>query len=74
MTGTEITGVPLVEIDRDACAGHGRCYTLAEHIFEPDDDGFPVIIGAPTDEALLGELRAAERNCPERAVIVGPTA
>ena len=61
-----------VRIDRDRCAGHGRCYVLAPDVFEPDDEGFAVPIdSAPRDREAV---RKAERNCPEQAVIVDEVA
>jgi ferredoxin len=60
-------------VDRDACAGHGRCYEAAPSIFEPDEEGYPVVVGEATDAALLDDLRSARRNCPERAVLVSTT-
>ena len=28
-----------VRVDRDRCQGHGRCYSLAPELFEPDEVG-----------------------------------
>jgi ferredoxin len=60
-----------VHVDQDRCQGHGRCYSLAPELFEPDDIGNGVERTggevAATDEALA--LRAA-RNCPELAITV----
>jgi ferredoxin len=59
-----------VDIDRNRCAGHGRCYVFAPDIFAPDDEGFSVAVaplpGAQHRDAVLKALR----NCPEQAVIV----
>lgn len=63
-------GNPQITVDRDACAGHGRCYALAPDIFEPDDEGFSTVIGGADDEQLKDELDLAARNCPERAISV----
>lgn len=57
-------------VDRERCTGHGRCYTLAPDVYEPDDDGYcqenldPVSV-ALTDLAVLGAA-----NCPEDAITV----
>ncbi|AIJ23293.1 ferredoxin [Amycolatopsis methanolica] len=59
-----------IAIDRERCAGHGRCYTVAPEIFEPDDEGFAVVTRTPGGERLENALAAAVRNCPERAVVV----
>ena len=60
-----------IRVDRDRCEGHGRCYTLAPALVEPDDLGNGREIGdgsVPADQE--GNARLAEANCPERAVIL----
>lgn len=61
----------LIRIDDSRCEGHGRCYSLAPGLFEPDDIGNAVVIGdgvvVESDEALA---RRAAMNCPEQAVII----
>ena len=32
-------------IDNERCEGHGRCYSIAKDLFEPDDIGNGVVIG-----------------------------
>ena len=61
-----------ITIDRSKCSGHGRCYTLAAPFFEPDEEGFPVILNetVAADDANLSLLLAAAENCPERAIAV----
>jgi ferredoxin len=60
-----------IRVDSDRCEGHGRCYSLAPALVEPDDVGDARIIGdgsvSPDEEA---NARQAEANCPERAVIL----
>ena len=51
-------------LDRDKCVGHGRCYALAPDTFEPDDDGFGVLLEAGNHD----DIETAARNCPERAI------
>ena len=58
-----------VRIDAGRCTGHGRCYTLAPEVFEPDDRGLGLV-------SVLGDLpaqlepsaRKAQANCPEQAI------
>lgn len=57
-------------IDRARCAGHGRCYGLAPDLFEPDDDGFAVVLVEYPNVKQEGDVQRAFRNCPERAVVV----
>ena len=59
-----------IEIDTGKCVGHGRCYTLAPTIFEPDDEGFSVLLQSDVaeDRGDYADLLAAVANCPERAI------
>jgi ferredoxin len=58
-----------VHVDQEICQGHGRCYSLAPELFEPDDIGNGVEIGggvvAPGQEDAA---RRAVLNCPEQAI------
>jgi ferredoxin len=60
-----------LRIDTERCTGHGRCYSLAPDLFEPDDEGNGVVLGdgevTPAQEDIA---RRAATNCPERAVIL----
>jgi ferredoxin len=61
----------LVSVDRELCFGHGRCYSLAPDVYEPDDGGYCVIPSARVvDEALIAQARLGEASCPERAIRV----
>ena len=59
-----------IELDRDRCSGHGRCYTVGAPFYEPDDEGYC----APLPDHVPVELEEAAlrgaRNCPERALTV----
>jgi ferredoxin len=59
-----------LEIDTAVCTGHGRCYTRAPRLVEPDDEGFPVLL--VTDGEVPGDLadeaRVAASSCPEGAI------
>lgn len=57
-----------IEVDRERCTGHGRCWTLAPEVFEADDDGY-----CATGEAEVGDDRSAAalrgvKSCPEHAI------
>ena len=59
-----------IVIDTERCTGHGRCYSLAPELFQPDDIGngnlvFPDGEVPPTLEA---QARMGVANCPERAI------
>jgi len=57
-----------VQLDRERCQGHGRCYVLASAVFESDDDGY----GLTVSETIAADLHEAARkgagNCPEDAI------
>jgi ferredoxin len=58
-----------IEIDPEACTGHGRCYMVAPSVFTSDDSGFGVVMTpGHLDPGLVAEARSAEANCPERAI------
>lgn len=56
-----------LEVDRETCVGHGRCYTIAPDVFEPDEEGHAEVIGALTDANRENAISAA-KSCPERAI------
>lgn len=59
-----------IRLDDDLCTGHGRCYSLAPDLFEPDDDdghGVPLHDGEVPPGAEDAARKAAS-NCPERAI------
>lgn len=59
-----------VTVDAERCTGHGRCYTLAPEVFEPDDAGYCHIPREELDESLAGQARTGADNCPEDAITV----
>ncbi len=58
-----------LELDTDACQGHGRCYSLAPELFDSDDEGHSVLLchGEVPDE-LAHKAQLAVDNCPEDAI------
>jgi len=57
-----------IEVDPEACVGHGRCYSLVPELFEPDDDGYCATRSrelAPDEE---DRARLGARSCPEGAI------
>lgn len=65
-----------VTIDMDKCQGHGRCYGVSPDLFDSDDEGYAVLLGAGDDGTIPPEHEAAARlaadNCPEYAIEVHP--
>ena len=56
-----------VHVDQEICQGHGRCYSLAPELFEPDEIGNGVEIGGGTIGGPVG-LFGATLELPELAV------
>ena len=59
-----------IRVDPVRCTGHGRCYTLAPHVFDADDEGHCVVIAAEVPAAHEREARSAVINCPEDALAI----
>ena len=59
-----------VRIDPDLCTGHGRCYSLAPEVFEPDEYGHGQVILAEVPEGLRARAELGVQNCPEHAISV----
>ncbi|MBJ22749.1 MAG: ferredoxin [bacterium] len=57
-----------IRVDREKCTGHGRCYTLAPQVYQPDDEGSCII---PNEQVSAERSEVARRgalNCPEDAI------
>jgi ferredoxin len=59
-----------VRIDPERCTGHGRCYSLASEIFEPDDEGHGMVMVENVPPELAEKARAGVENCPEQAILI----
>jgi ferredoxin len=59
-----------LEIDPNACVGHGRCYAEAPHSINADDEGRGVVLEADVPDPWHDEVRMAARSCPEQAVVL----
>lgn len=59
-----------LRIDEEKCTGHGRCYSLAPELFEPDDYGHGRVTVAEVPESQADQARLAEASCPERAITI----
>jgi ferredoxin len=58
-----------VQVDRDKCQGHNRCYALAPELFEIDEYGYSSEVdGGVVPEGLEDKARLAVGNCPEYAI------
>lgn len=59
-----------IRLDADACTGHGRCYALAQKVFDADDQGHCVIKLDDVAPDLQADARVAVANCPESALSI----
>ena len=59
-----------VVLNRAACSGHGRCYSLAPEVFEADEEGNSVLRFSEVPVELEDKARIGELNCPERAITI----
>ncbi len=58
----------LVKVDLDKCTGHGICESIAEDVFEVQDDGSVSIHGAQRPESDRERMGQAVTQCPAAAL------
>ena len=70
MTAPATPGLRVV-VDREACVGHGRCYSTAPAVFTSDDEGYvELVVDRPDTPELQRQARLGAKSCPERALSV----
>ncbi len=57
-----------VEVDLDKCTGHGICESIAEDVFEVQDDGTVRIHGADRPESDRERMQQAVTQCHAAAL------
>jgi ferredoxin len=57
-----------VEVDLDKCTGHGICESIAEDVFEVQDDGSVHIHDAERPKSDHDRMRQAVTQCPAAAL------
>ena len=57
-----------VEVDLDKCTGHGICESIAEDVFEVQDDGTVRIDDAERPESDRDRMQQAVTQCPAAAL------
>lgn len=57
-----------VEVDLAKCTGHGICESIADDVFEVQDDGTVVILDAYRPESDRERLTQAVTQCPAAAL------
>jgi ferredoxin len=55
-------------IDPELCSAHGRCYSLAPHVFEPDESGFGRVKVESVAATERGQMERVVQLCPELAI------
>ena len=55
-----------LQIDFEKCTGHGRCYSLAPEVYEPDDVGLDAREGGPA----RARHRRASWRLPRQYLVV----
>jgi len=61
-----------IHLDTAKCQGHGRCYSLAQELFDCDDLGTAVVlVTGDLDDDQLAKATLAAGNCPEFAIEIG---
>jgi ferredoxin len=62
-----------IELDKQRCTGHGRCYVLAPEVLEEDEPGYCVLKLPTVPEELQERARTAVESCPEHALTIAGT-
>ncbi|KAB7758037.1 MULTISPECIES: ferredoxin [Mycobacteriaceae] len=57
-----------IEVSLDKCTGHGICESLADDVFEVQDDGSVRIIGGSRPESDRDRMQQAVTQCPAAAL------
>ncbi len=57
-----------VEVDLDKCTGHGICESIAEDVFEVQEDGTVRIHGDERPESDRARMQQAVTQCPAAAL------
>ena len=57
-----------VDVDLDKCTGHGICESIAEVVFEVQDDGTALIRTNERPESDRDRMQQAVTQCPAAAL------
>jgi ferredoxin len=57
-----------VEVDLDKCTGHGICESIADDVFEVQDNGSVKILESGRPESDRGRMQQAVTQCPAAAL------
>ncbi|MCV7380803.1 3-keto-5-aminohexanoate cleavage protein [Mycobacterium alsense] len=67
---TDETELVRVIVNRNRCMGWGVCYSHAPEVYQPDSDGYCVVVKPLVDSGLLEQAIQGAASCPERAIRV----
>ncbi|KUI29221.1 ferredoxin [Mycobacterium sp. GA-2829] len=59
-----------VAVDSERCMGHGQCYAHGPDVYEPDEEGFCVVLKPFVEGDQLKQAVAGAEACPESAISV----
>lgn len=59
-----------ITVNRAVCVGAGQCATLAEELFDQDDDGIVVLLDEAPGPGQHSAARRAVSLCPARAITI----
>ncbi|MDV7353498.1 ferredoxin [Rhodococcus oxybenzonivorans] len=61
-----------LRIDGGLCTGHGRCYSIAPDVYEPDDEGFSDNrdVEREVRQGQEESARLGASSCPEAAIVL----
>lgn len=57
-----------LDLDTEACQGHGRCYSIAPELFDADQEGHSVLLMGDISAEQETLARHAVESCPEEAI------
>ena len=60
----------LIKIDKEKCAGHGRCAAVAPSIYALDDSGYITSETIHAPDVLAKDAIRGMRACPERIISI----
>jgi ferredoxin len=57
-----------VNVDRELCFRHARCFAHCPEVFGLDEEGYSVVLLPEIPEEYQERTREAARLCPEQAI------
>lgn len=57
-----------ITVDASRCSAHGRCFAVAEAVYDVDDDGFNAMDQTEVPAGLEDAARDGAQSCPAQAI------